>query len=58
MVFIQQRNKNITTNIYRAQVYDSVMCGYFCTGYNDLMSKNKRLTDFTNLFPLNSFKKL
>ena len=24
------QNKNITTNIYRIQVYDSIMCGYFC----------------------------
>ena len=23
-------NKNITTNIFRVQAYDSVMCGYFC----------------------------
>ena len=22
-------NKNITTNIYRLQAYDSIMCGYF-----------------------------
>ena len=26
-------NKNIITNIYRIQAYDSVMCGYFCTGF-------------------------
>ena len=25
------RNKNIITNIYRIQGYDSIMCGYFCT---------------------------
>ena len=24
------RNKNIITNIYRIQAYDSIMCGYFC----------------------------
>ena len=23
------RNKNIVTNIYRIQAYDSIMCGYF-----------------------------
>ena len=27
------RNKNITTNIFRIQTYDSVMCGYFCTRF-------------------------
>ena len=23
-------NKNIITNIYRIQAYNSIMCGYFC----------------------------
>ena len=23
-------NKNIKTNIFRIQAYDSIMCGYFC----------------------------
>ena len=26
-------NKNIITNIYRIQEYDSIMCGYFCIGF-------------------------
>ena len=25
-------NKNIKTNIFRIQAYDSIMCGYFCIG--------------------------
>ena len=25
--------KNIITNIYRIQAYDSIMCGYFCIGF-------------------------
>ena len=24
-------NKNIITNIYRIQAFDSIMCGYVCT---------------------------
>ena len=28
-------NKNIITNIYRIQVYDSIACGYFCIGFID-----------------------
>ena len=28
-------NKNIITNIFRIQAYDSTMCGYFCTGFID-----------------------
>ena len=27
------RQQNIVTNIYKTQVYDSVMCGYFCIGF-------------------------
>ena len=30
-------NKNITTNIFRVQAYDLVMCGYFCIGFIDFM---------------------
>ena len=51
------RSLSITTNIFRMQAYDSIMCGYFCTGFIDFMFKGKTLTEFTNLFPPNSFKK-
>ena len=34
-------NKNITTNIYRMQAHDSIMCGYFCIGFIDFMLKVK-----------------
>ena len=47
----------ITTNIYRIHAYDSVMYRYFCIGYIDIMLKGKSLTDFTNLFSTNNFKK-
>ena len=50
-------NKNIKTNIFRIQAYDSVMCGYFCIGFIDFMFKGKTLTEFTNLFSPNNFKK-
>ena len=30
---------SIITNIYRIQVYESAMCGYFCTGFIDFMLK-------------------
>ena len=43
-------NKNITTNIFRIKAYDSIMCGYFCIGFIDLMLKGKTLTEYTNLF--------
>ena len=50
-------NKNIKTNIFRIQAYDSIMCGYFCIGFIDFMLAEKTLTEFTNLFSQNSFKK-
>ena len=50
-------NKNIIANIFRLQAYDSVMCGYFCIGFNDFMLKSNNLTDFTNIFSPNNFKK-
>ena len=37
-------NENIKTNILRIQAYDSIMCG-------------KTLTEFTNLFSPNNFKR-
>ena len=39
------------------QVYNSVMCGYFCIGFIDFMLKDKSLTDFTNLFSSADFRK-
>ena len=50
-------NKNITTNIFRIQAYDLIMCGYFCIGFIDFMLKGKTLTEYTNLFSPNNFKK-
>ena len=50
-------NKNIKTNIFRIQAYDSIMFGYFCIGFTDFMLAGKNLTDFTNLFSPNNFKK-
>ena len=47
----------VLTNIFRIQAYDSVMCGYFCTGFIDFMLEGKTLTDFTNLCSPNNFKK-
>ena len=34
---------NMIINIYRIQAYDSIMCGYFCIGFIDLMLKGKSL---------------
>ena len=50
-------NKNIKTNIFRIQAYDSIMCEYFCIGFIDFKFAEKTLTDFTNLFSSNNFKR-
>ena len=39
------------------QAYDSIMFGYFCIGFIDLMLKGKILTGYTNLFSPNDFKR-
>ena len=49
--------KNTITNIYRIQSFDSIMCGYFCIRFINFMFNGNSLTDYTNLFPLNDFKK-
>ena len=38
-------DKNIKTNIFRIQTYNSVMCGYFIIGFIDYMFKGKTLTN-------------
>ena len=50
-------NKNIKTNIFRIQAYDSLMCGYFRIGFIDFMLAGKTLTDLTNLLSPSNFKK-
>ena len=51
------QNKNIKTNIFRIQAYDSIMCGCFCIGFIDFMLKGKTLTEFTNILSPSNFKK-
>ena len=50
-------NKNVVTNIYRIQEYDSIMCGYFCIGFIDFVLKGKSLLEYTNLFSSSDYKK-
>ena len=41
-------NKIITINNPRIQVYNLVMCQYFCIGFIDFMFKDKSLLNQTN----------
>ena len=50
-------NKTMKTNIFRIQAYDSIMYGNFCIGFINFMLAGKTLTEFTNLFSPNNFKK-
>ena len=50
-------NKNVITNIYRIQKYDSIICGYFRIGFIDFMLKSKSLLDYTSLFAPNDYEK-
>ena len=50
-------NKNIITNIFRIQAYDSIRCEYFCIGFIIFMLNGNSLTDYTNLFTPNDLKK-
>ena len=52
------KNRNIKTNIFRIQAFDSIMCGYFCIEFIDFMFKGKTLTEYTNLFSPNDFKRM
>ena len=51
------KNKNIKTNIFRIQAYDSIMFGYLCIRFINFMFEGKSLTEFTNLFSPNDFKR-
>ena len=50
-------NKNIIANIFRVQGNNSIMCGFFCTGFIDFILVNKTLTDFTSFFSPDDFEK-
>ena len=39
------------------QAYDSIMCGYFCTGFIDFMLAGKTLAELANIFSPHNFKK-
>ena len=48
-------NKNIKTNIFRIQAYDSIMCRYSRIRFINFVLAEKTLTDFTNIFSRNNF---
>ena len=51
-------NKNIITNISRVQVYDAIMCRYFCIGFIDFALKRKSLLEYSNVSSPNDYEKI
>ena len=50
-------NKNMMTNIYRIQAYDSIICEYFCIVFIGFMLKRNSLLHYKNLFSPNDYQK-
>ena len=50
---IDRNKKNIIANIYRIQVYNSIICGTFCIVFINFLLKGRNLLDYTNLFSAN-----
>ena len=48
---------SMTTNIFRVQAYDWIMCRYLFIRFIDFMLAGKTLTKYTNLFSPNNYKK-
>ena len=51
------RNKNVITNIYKIQAFNSIMYGYFCIGFIDFMLNGKSFLHYRNLFSPNNYEK-
>ena len=51
-------NKNIITNIYSVQAYNSIMCGYFCIEFINFMLKGKSLLKYTKVYKFMIMKKM
>ena len=51
------RDKSITRNIFRIQDDESIMCGFYCIPFIEYILAGKTLSDYTNLFSINHYKK-
>ena len=50
-------NNDVKSNTFRIQAYDSIMCGYFFIEFFNYILKGNTLSDYTNLFSPNDFRK-
>ena len=44
-------------NIYRIQVFDLIMCEYFCSRFNDFILKGESFLDYANWFSPDDYEK-
>ena len=51
------KDKSITNNIFRIQDNESIIYRFYCIVFIEYMLAGKTLLDYTNLFPLNNYKK-
>ena len=51
------KDKTITHNIFAIQHDDPIMCRYYCITFIKYMIAGKNLSDYTQLFSANDYKK-
>ena len=51
-------NRNIETNNFRVEAFDSVLVGFFCIAFTDFMLKDKSLFEYINFFSPNDYEKI
>ena len=51
------KDKSITLSIFRIQSDDSITYGFYCIAIIEHMIAEKTLSDYTNLFSPNGYKK-
>ena len=51
------KDKSITHNIFRVQVNESIISGFYCIDFIEYMLSEKTLLDYTNLFSPNDYEK-
>ena len=51
------RDKSTTHKIFRIQDNETIICGFYCITFIGYMLVEKKLLDYTNLFPPNDYKK-
>ena len=51
------RHKNIISNIYRIQAFDSIMCGYFCNWIYWFYAKRQKFLRLYKLYSPNKYEK-